>query len=69
LSEKKKKRVKEKEEVRSMARMGKKRKIGRAKNTSNKLPKSYTILLCELAQRDRVIAMQRDAIEALERRQ
>ena len=52
-----------------MSAQGKKRKKDPAKNTSKKLSNNYTILLVELSQRDRVIAMQRDAIEALERRE
>lgn len=46
---------------------GKKGKKKPLNNASNVMPKSYTILLMELGQKDRVIARQRSVIEALER--
>ena len=62
-----KKRDQKKEEVRSMSARGKERKKSAPKSASKIVPKSYTILLTELAFKDRIISMQRDAIEALER--
>lgn len=50
-----------------MSARGKERKKSAPKSASKIVPKSYTILLTELAFKDRIISMQRDAIEALER--
>lgn len=49
-----------------MSARGKKRKKKPRNNTYNVMSKSYRILLAELGAKDRVIAMQRDAIEGLE---
>ena len=51
-----------------MSPEGKKRNKKPLNNASNVMSFNYRILLVELAQRDRVIALQRDAIEALERK-
>lgn len=49
--------------MRQEGRKGKKKPLN---NASNVMSKSYAILLAELGMKDRVIAMQRDAIESLE---
>lgn len=49
-----------------MSAEGRKGKKKPRNNTYNVMSKSYRILLAELGGKDRIIAMQRDAIEGLE---